>query len=95
MCGTDSASVLNTPVRLVVITSSNASAGMCHIGTAGGEMPALATTMSSRPNCAVPSASSARIPSLSRTSTLPATMRLSSFSTSATVSAISSSVPSG
>ncbi len=95
MCGTDSASVLNTPVRLVVITSSNASGGMCHIGTAGGEIPALATTMSSRPSWATPSSSSARIPARSRTSTWPATMRRSSFSTSATVSAISSAMPSG
>ena len=53
-------------------------------------MPALATTMSSRPSWPTPSSTAAFSASKSRTSAWTATMRRSSASTSLTVSARSS-----
>ena len=74
---------LIVPIRLVSITSVQAcSGGSPFIGA----IPACATTMSSRPNSAIPCSSAALSCPRSRTSACTATMRRSSASTRRTVS---------
>ena len=54
MCGTAARIVFHWPVRLTSIISSHTSSSISRVG-AGVEMPAFASTMSSRPSWATPS----------------------------------------
>lgn len=68
MAGTVTASVLNTPVRLMSMTSRHCRGGIIHTGPPGGEMPALAHTIYSRPSVVTPPSTACCSWSRSRTS---------------------------
>jgi hypothetical protein len=90
-CGAPDITVFQTPVTLVLMVSSKIF-GVTSAHERGTQIPALATTTSSRPSSATPSSTAALSASRSRTSTRAVTIRRSSFSTSSAVSARSSGV---
>ena len=83
--------VFQTPVTLMSIVSLNI-AGVVSSHVAGMQIPALATTMSSRPSSATPRSTKAYMSSKSRTSPSCVSTRRSSASTARAVSARSSGV---
>jgi hypothetical protein len=87
--------VFHSPVRLMSMVCFQLSALMSCTGPPRLAMPALATTMSSRPSSPTPASTAAASPPESRTSAWVAMIRRSWASTSLTVSARSSGVAIG
>ena len=92
--GTAATHVFQTPVRLTSITSCHACSDSSMAG-AKLKIPALATTMSSRPSSATAFSVDVRSAARSRTSTTSATIRRPVASTAATVSSRSAGVGQG
>ncbi|CKS87523.1 Uncharacterised protein [Mycobacterium tuberculosis] len=88
--GIATCTVWKTPVRLTSITSRQPSSPACIIA-----IPALATTMSSRPNSSRPACNATDSDARSRTSPCLATIPPPASSTSSTVAARSSAVLNG
>jgi hypothetical protein len=86
--------VRKTPLRLISIMSSHIGSEISSAG-ANDATPALATTTSSRPSSATPSSTACCMAALSRTSARRARMRRPTFSTTRTVSSMSSWVAIG
>lgn len=93
-CGAATITVFQVPVTLTLWSYSNSS-GVTRSHIAGTQIPALATTTSRRPSSAIAPSTADLSPPMSRMSTCADTIRRSSFSTSATVSARSSGVEDG
>ncbi len=94
MWGATARMALNTPVRLVSMVSLHWAAPMVQMDPRV-EMPALATRMSTEPSSARACSTKPTVASRSRTSVTDDTQRRPCSSTSRTVSARSSAVPSG
>src|ERR1700735_1524880 len=94
MCGTAALIVFHWPVRLMSIISVQVASSISSVG-AMLEMPALASTMSSRPSSATPRSTTSVSVRRSRMSAWLAMMRRSRASTSLTVSARSSGLAIG